>query len=70
MARPMSEVECRAANGKIPENGIAILQISDFGVFEEQELYLVFFSSVPALFSNSVPGTLIERGGKSFPIPN
>ena len=66
MARPMSEVECRAANGKIPENGIAILQISDFGVFE-QELYLVFFSSVPALFSNSVPGTLIERGGKSFP---
>ena len=42
MARPMSEVECRAANGKIPENGIAILQISDFGVFEEQELYLVF----------------------------
>ena len=43
MARPMSEVECRAANGKIPENGIAILQISDFGVFEEHELYLVFF---------------------------
>ena len=70
MARPMSEVECRAANGKIPENGIAILQISDFGVFE-QELYLVFFSSVPALFSNSVPGTLIERRGKSFPLfPN
>ena len=67
MARPMSEVECRAANSKIPENGIAILQISDFGVFEEQELYLVFFSSVPALLSNSVPGTLIERRGKSFP---